>query len=133
MGPCSCCGDGGPRLALMSLPAPGILSGPSLIYQPPLPSWEPQSSGLLGVPGGYRQEELPAPAFLAEARDDSASGSDWGWSFFQNILHILCVSFMSEETGTRAICWLLSFSKAKNTLLKVTFWARFLPEAPGPA
>ena len=52
MGPCSCCGDGGPRLAPMSLPAPGILSGPSLIYQPPCHPGNLSPLGSWGSLGG---------------------------------------------------------------------------------
>lgn len=91
-----------PHLALTFLPAPSNLSGPSLIYQHPPAVLGTSLLRALAVPGGYCPEEPPAPALLAEVRDDSASDSDRGCFFFQNILHILCVSFTSEETGDQS-------------------------------
>ena len=63
------------------MPAPGILSGLSLICQH-LPAVLGTSLlRALGVPGGYCPEEPLAPALLAEVPDDSASDSDRGWVF----------------------------------------------------
>ena len=101
-GRCGCRGASGPHLAPTSLPAPGILSGLSLICQH-LPAVLGTSLlRALGVPGGYCPEEPLAPALLAEVPDDPASDSDRGWVFFQNVLHISCVSFTSEETGDQS-------------------------------
>lgn len=135
-GRCSCRGAHGPHLALTFLPAPGNLSGPSLIYQHPPAVLGTSLLRALAVPGGHCPEEPPAPALLAEVRDDSASDSDRGcfFFFFSRTFCTFCVPpSRLKRQGTRATCWLLSFSKAKSTLLKVTFWARFLREAPGPS
>ena len=79
-GRCSCRGASGPHLAPTSLPAPGILSGLSLIYQH-LPTVLGTSLlRALGVPGGFRTGWSPERVNLDRKPELSAAVStSGGW------------------------------------------------------
>lgn len=132
-GRCSCRGASGPHLAPTSLPAPGILSGLSLIYQH-LPTVLGTSLlRALGVPGGYRPEEPLAPALLAEVRDDSASDSDRGWFFFpERFAHFVCLLHVWRDRGPEQSAGFSLFPKPRAHFLKSPFGHDFStrPQVP---